>query len=94
MPIYSVTAQQTQEAFDQGVAPGYFCPPQDPRFDDEGLNSLALAHVRNLKIFAEFLGDNELLKMLGEIKSARVQENFDFRGHKGELADAVYWASG
>lgn len=76
------------------MASGYFCPPQDPKFDDEGLKSLALAHVRNLKIFAEFLSDDELLKMLGEIKSARVQENFDFRGHEDELADVVYGASG
>ncbi|WP_297938610.1 hypothetical protein [uncultured Campylobacter sp.] len=92
MPIYAVTAQQTQEAFDQGVAPGYFCPPQDPKFDDEALKSLALAHVRNLKIFAEFLGKNELLKMLGEIKSAHVQESFDLAHNKDELADAVYEA--
>ena len=54
------------------MALGYFCPPQDPKFDDEALKSLALAHVRNLKIFAEFLGDDEFLKMLDEIKSARV----------------------
>ena len=74
MPIYAVTAQQTREAFDQGAAPGFFCPPQDTKFDEEALKSLALAHVRNLKIFAEFLGDDELLKMLDEIKSARVQE--------------------
>ena len=92
MPIYAVTAQQTQEAFDQGVAPGYFCPPQDPKFDDEALKSLALAYVRNLKIFAEFLGKNELLKMLGEIKSAHVQESFDLAHNKDELADAVYEA--
>ena len=92
MPIYAVTAQQTRETFDQGVAPGYFCPPQDPKFGGEALKSLALAHVRNLKIFAEFLGKNELLKMLGETKSARVQENFDFRGHEDELANAVYEA--
>ena len=92
MPIYAVTAQQTREAFDQGAAPGYFCPPQDPKFDDEGLKSLALAHVRNLKIFAEFLGNDELLKMLGEIKSACVQEGFDFAHNKDELADAVYEA--
>ena len=92
MPIYAVTAQQTQEAFDQGVAPGYFCPPQDPKFDDEALKSLALAHVRNLKIFAEFLGKNELLKMLGEIKSAHVQESFDLAHNIDELADAVYEA--
>ena len=92
MPIYAVTAQQTQEAFDQGVAPGNFCPPQDPKFDDEALKSLALAHVRNLKIFAEFLGKNELLKMLGEIKSAHVQESFDLAHNKDELADAVYEA--
>ena len=72
MPIYAVTAQQTQEAFDQGAAPGYFCPPETANFDDERLKSLALAHVRNLKIFAEFLGDDELLRMLGEIKSARM----------------------
>lgn len=69
MPIYAATAQQTREAFDQGVAPGYFCPPQDPKFDDEALKSLALAYVRNLKIFAEFLGKSELLKMLEQIKS-------------------------
>ncbi|MFC2345112.1 hypothetical protein [Campylobacter sp.] len=94
MPIYAVTAQQTREAFGRGVAPGYFCPPQDPKFDDEGLKSLALAHVRNLKIFAEFLSDGELLKMLGEIKSARVQENFDFGKHEDELADALCGASG
>lgn len=94
MPIYAGTAQQTREAFGWGVAPGYFCPPQDLKFDDEGLKSLALAHARNLKIFAEFLGKNELLKMLDEIKSARVQENFDFRGHEDELADVVYGASG
>ena len=94
MPIYSVTAQQTREAFDQDVAPGYFCPPQDPKFDDEALKSLALAHVRNLKIFAEFLGDDELLKMLNEIKSARVQESSDLADHEGGLADAVYGASG
>ena len=94
MPIYSVTAQQTREAFGWGMAPGYFCPPQDLKFDDEALKSLALAHVRNLKIFAEFLGENELLKMLGEIKSARVQENFDFGKHEDELANAVYGASG
>lgn len=92
MPIYAVTAQQTREAFDQGVAPGYFCPPQDPKFDDEALKSLALAHVRNLKIFAEFLGKSELLKMLEQIKSARVQEGFDFAYSKDELADAVYEA--
>ena len=92
MPIYAVTAQQTREAFDQGAAPGYFCPPQDTKFDEEALKSLALAHVRNLKIFAEFLGDNELLKMLGEIKSARVQESFDFRECEDELAGAVYEA--
>lgn len=92
MPICVVTAQRTQEAFGRGVAPGYFCPPQDPKFDDESLKSLALAHVRNLKIFADFLGKNELLKMLGETKSARVQENFDFRGHEDELACAVYEA--
>ena len=94
MPIYAVTAQQTREAFDQGVAPGYFCPPQDPKFGGGALKSLALAHVRNLKIFAEFLGDDELLKMLNEIKSARMQESFDFRGHEDELADSVYGASG
>ena len=94
MPIYSVTAQQTREAFDQDVAPGYFCPPQDPKFDDEGLKSLALAHVRNLKIFAEFLGNDELLKMLDEIKSARVQESFDLADHEGGLADALCGASG
>ena len=92
MPIYAVTTQQTREVFDQGVAPGYFCPPQDPKFDDEALKSLALAHVRNLKIFAEFLGDDELLKMLEQIKSARVQEGFDFAHNKDELACAVYEA--
>ena len=94
MPIYTATAQQTQEAFGRGVAPGYFCPPQDPKFDDEGLKSLALAHVRNLKIFAEFLGNDELLKMLDEIKSARVQESFDLADHEGGLADALCGASG
>ena len=94
MPIYAVTAQQTREAFGRGVAPGYFCPPQDPKFDNEALKSLALAHVRNLKIFAEFLGDDELLKMLNEIKSARVQESFDFADHEDGLADAVYGVSG
>nr|WP_314167671.1 hypothetical protein [uncultured Campylobacter sp.] len=92
MPIYAVTAQRTQEAFDQGMAPGYFCPPQDPKFDDESLKSLALAHVRNLKIFADFLGKNELLKMLGETKSARVQESFDLAHHEDGLACAVYEA--
>ena len=92
MPIYAVTAQRTREAFDQGVAPGYFCPPQDPKFDDEALKSLALAYVRNLKIFAEFLGDDELLKMLEQIKSARVQEGFDFARNKDGLANAVYEA--
>ena len=46
------------------------------------------------KNFAEFLGKNELLKMLGEIKSARVQENFDFGEREDELANAVYGASG
>ena len=92
MPIYAVTAQQTREAFDQGVAPGYFCPPQDPKFGSEALKSLALAHVRNLKIFAEFLGDDELLKMLDEIKSARVQESFDLAHHEDGLACAVYEA--
>ena len=91
-PIYAVTAQQTWEAFDQGVAPGYFCPPQDPKFNDEALKSLALAHVQNLKIFAEFLGDDELLEMLEQIKSARVQKGFDFANNKDELADAVYEA--
>ena len=94
MPIYAVTVQQTGEAFGWGVAPGYFCPPETTKFDDERLKSLALAHVRNLKIFAEFLGNEELLKMLGEIKSARVQENFDFGKHEDELANAVYGASG
>ena len=92
MPIYAVTAQQTREAFDQGVAPGYFCPPQDPKFDEEALKSLALAYVRNLKIFADFLGKNELLKMLGETKSARVQESFDLANHEDGLACAVYEA--
>ena len=92
MPIYAVTAQQTREAFDQGVAPGYFCSPQGPKFDDEALKSLALAYVRNLKIFAEFIGDDGLLEMLGEIKSARAQEGFDFAHNKDELADAVYEA--
>ena len=92
MPIYAVTAQQTREAFDQGVAPGYFCPPQDPKFNDEALKSLALAYVRNLKIFAEFLGKSELLKMLGEIKSARVQESFNLAHHEDGLACAVYEA--
>ena len=90
MPIYAVTAQQTREAFDQGVAPGYFCPPQDTKFDEEALKSLALAYVRNLKIFADFLGKNELLKMLGETKSARVQESFDLAHHEDGLACAVY----
>lgn len=90
MPIYAVTAQQTREAFDQGVAPGYFCPSQDLKFDDEALKSPALAYVLNLKIFAEFLGKSELLKMLEQIKSARVQEGFDFAHNKDELADAVY----
>ncbi len=92
MPIYAVTAQQTREAFDQGVAPGYFCPPQDPKFGSEALKSLALAYVRNLKIFAEFLGNDELLEILEQIKSARVQESFDLAHNKGELADAVYEA--
>ena len=92
MPIYAVTAQQTREAFGRGVAPGYFCPPQDPKFDDEALKSLALSHVRNLKIFAEFLGKSELLKMLNEIKSARVQESFDFAHHEEGLVCAVYEA--
>ena len=92
MPIYAVTAQQTREAFGRGMAPGYFCPPQDPKFGGEALKSLALAHVRNLKIFAEFIGDDELLKMLGEIKSARMQEGFDFAHSKDELADAIYEA--
>ena len=92
MPIYAVTAQQTREAFGRGMAPGYFCPPQDPKFGSEALKSLALAHVRNLKIFAEFLGDDELLKMLDEIKSARVQESFDLAHHEDGLACAVYEA--
>ena len=92
MPIYAVTAQQTREAFDQGMAPGYFCPPQDPKFGGEALKSLALAHVRNLKIFAEFLGKNELLEMLEQVKSARVQESFDLAHNKDRLADAVYEA--
>ena len=92
MPIYAVTAQQTREALDQGVAPGYFCPPQDPKFGSEALKSLALAYVRNLKIFAEFLGKSGLLKILEQIKSARVQESFDFAHSKDELADAVYEA--
>ena len=92
MPIYAVTAQQTREAFDQGVAPGYFCPPQDTKFDEEALKSRALAYVRNLKIFAEFLGDDELLKMLNEIKSARVQESFNLAHHEDGLACAVYEA--
>ena len=94
MPIYAGTAQHTRDAFDQGAAPEYFCSPETAKFDNERLKSLALAHVRNLKVFAEFLGDDELLKMLGEIKSARMQESFDFRGHEHELTDAVYWASG
>ena len=85
MPIYAVTAQQTREAFDQGVAPGYFCSPQDPKFDDEALKNLTLAYVRNLKIFAEFLGKSELLKMLERVKSVRVQESFDFRDMKMNL---------
>ncbi|WP_298099707.1 hypothetical protein [uncultured Campylobacter sp.] len=92
MPIYAATAQQTRETFGRGVAPGYFCPPQDPKFDDEALKSLALVYVRNLKIFAEFLGDDELLKMLEQIKFARVQESFDLAHHEDELADAVYEA--
>ena len=92
MPIYAVMAQRTREAFDQGVAPGYFCPPQDTKFDEEALKSLALAHVQNLKIFAEFLGDDELLKMLNETKSARVQESFDLAHNKDGLANAVYEA--
>ncbi|WP_297944078.1 hypothetical protein [uncultured Campylobacter sp.] len=92
MPIYAVTAQQTREAFGRGVAPGYFCPPQNPKFDDEALKSLALAHVQNLKIFAEFLGDDELLEMLEQIKSARVQESFDLAHNKDGLANAVYEA--
>ena len=92
MPIYAATEQQTRKAFDQGVAPGYFCPPQDQKFDDEALKSLALAYVRNLKIFAEFLGDDELLEMLEQIKSARVQKGFDFAHSKDELACAVYEA--
>ena len=92
MPIYAVTEQQTREAFDQGMAPGYFCPPQDPKFGGEALKSLALAHVRNLKIFAEFLGKNELLEMLEQVKSARVQESFDLAHNKDRLADAVYEA--
>mgnify|MGYP000968692517 FL=1 len=58
------------------------------------LKSLALAYVRNLKIFAEFLGDDEFLKMLNEIKSVRVQESSDLADHEGGLADAVYGASG
>ena len=32
--------------------------------------------------------------MLGEIKSARVQENFDFGEREDELANAVYGGSG
>ena len=92
MPIYAVTAQRTRETFDQGMAPGYFCPPQDPKFGGEALKSLALAHVQNLKIFAEFLGKNELLKMLNEIKFARVQESFDLAHNKDGLAHAVYEA--
>ncbi len=92
MPIYAVTAQQTREAFGRGMAPGYFCPPQDTKFDEEALKSLALAYVRNLKIFAEFLGDDELLKMLNEIKSARVQESFNLAHHEDGLACAVYEA--
>jgi hypothetical protein len=74
--------------------PCCFCPPETANFDDERLKSLALAYVRNLKIFAEFLGDDELLRMLGEIKSAHMQESFDFRGNEHELTDAVYEASG
>ena len=92
MPIYAVMAQRTREAFDQGVAPGYFCPPQDIKFDEEALKSLALAYVRNLKIFAEFIDDDELLKMLNETKSARVQESFDLAHNKDGLANAVYEA--
>lgn len=74
------------------MAPGYFCPPQDLKFYDEALKSLALAYVRNLKIFAEFLGKSELSKMLEQIKSARVQESFDLAHSKDELACAVYEA--
>ncbi len=92
MPIYAVTAQQTRVAFGRGVAPGYFCPPQDIKFDEEALKRLALAYVRNLKIFAEFIDDDELLKMLGEIKSACVQESFDLAHHEDGLACAVYEA--
>ncbi len=92
MPIYAATEQQTREAFDQGVAPGYFCPPQDPKFGGGVLKSLALAYVRNLKIFAEFLDDDELLEMLEQIKSARVQESFDLAHNKDGLANAVYEA--
>ena len=76
------------------MAPGYFCPPQDPKFGGEALKSLALAHVRNLKIFAEFLGKSELLKMLEWVKSVRVQESFDLAHHEDGLADALCGASG
>lgn len=54
MPIYAGTSQQAREAFDQGAAPGYFCPPETANFDNERLKSLALAHVRNLKILPNF----------------------------------------
>ena len=74
------------------MAPGYFCPPQDPKFGGEALKNIALAYVRNLKIFAEFIDDDELSKMLGEIKSARVQESFGLAHDKDGLACAVYEA--
>ena len=92
--LHSHGAADAGSVWSGGVAPGYFCPPQDPKFDDEGLKSLALAHVRNLKIFAEFLGNDELLKILDEIKSARVQESSDLADHEGGLADALCGASG
>ena len=41
---------------------------------------------------SEFIDDDELLKMLNEIKSARVQESFDLAHHEDGLANAVYEA--
>lgn len=85
MPIYTTTSAKTKRLFDQGRAPGYFCP--EPSGTTEVLVALGHEHLVDLKTFVQFIKDDVLLEKINAVSDIVV---FDTEPERGDCSIQEY----
>ncbi len=73
LPIYEITKDNTEQQLNEGLSSGYFCPISIPNHDL--LEDLGKEYLEDLKLFAQFYNDNELLQLLNSVKEVVVLDN-------------------